>query len=240
MNQASGREPSRHHSYHTSQDYSSSQPPGISVQHSTPQGAQYANSPAGMPLPGSLQPGRPGAASSTTAPSSVPTMPQMQISTSQSSRPATANHAHSYSRSSPTGMDQSKYSPFISTPETSKYNTPTNNRYTGSQIGQESAFSPLGLADIRSVNEMDAPPSATNEGLPAFPTNSSYIAPYAVYAFDWCKWPVQHRSLGDSAGKMALGSYVEDGHNFVSSAKPECYHRLTDDADTNSRYQYNG
>ena len=51
---------------------------------------------------------------------------------------------------------------------------------------------------------------------PTAPTTSNYLAPWPVYAFDWCKWPIQNQQIGDSAGKMALGSYVEDGHNFVS------------------------
>lgn len=79
-------------------------------------------------------------------------------------------------------------------------------------------YSPLGLADIRPVDSAEGPQSAnpySNDGFPAFPTNSNYLAPWAVYAFDWCKWPVQQQSSGDSAGKMAIGSYVEDGHNFV-------------------------
>lgn len=116
-------------------------------------------------------------------------------------------------------MDQTKYAPFLSTPENSKFQTPAGHRYTGSQSGQgEPSFSPLGLADIRSQQEMDGSPNVnpySNDGLPAVPTNSSYNTPYAVYAFDWCKWPIQKQGFGDSAGKMALGSYVEDGHNFI-------------------------
>jgi WD repeat-containing protein 68 len=38
------------------------------------------------------------------------------------------------------------------------------------------------------------------------------MAPWALYAFDWCKWAPQ----GNSAGKLAIGSYLEDGHNYVS------------------------
>lgn len=221
MHQPGAREAPRHHSYNTSQDFSPGQAPGITVQHSTPQASHYASPASGAPLPGALQPGRPGAPSANTAPSAVPTLPQLQMSNQQSSsRPTTANHAHSYSRSSPTGMDSSKYSPYITTPETSKFTSPTNNRYTGSHSVQgDASFSPLGLADIRPLNDIDGPQSAnpySNDGLPAFPTNSSYFAPYPVYAFDWCKWPLQQQSSGDSAGKMALGSYVEDGHNFVS------------------------
>lgn len=44
------------------------------------------------------------------------------------------------------------------------------------------------------------------------PTNSNYLAPWPVFAFDWCKYPV---TQGNSAGKMAIGSYLEDPHNFV-------------------------
>ena len=164
-----------------------------------------------------------------TAPSTIPTLPQMQNPSQQqtnSPRPSTASttsHTHTYSRSSPAGLDTPKYSPFINTPESVKYASPPGHKYTSSQNLQgNSAYSPLGLADIRPLGEsgLDGPQSAnpySNDGLPAFPTNSNYLAPWAVYAFDWCKWPVQQSSSGESAGKMAIGSYVEDGHNFVSA-----------------------
>lgn len=67
----------------------------------------------------------------------------------------------------------------------------------------------------------DGPSSAnpySNDGFASVPTNSNYLAPWAVYAFDWCKWPVQQQKSNDGGGKMAIGSYVEDGHNFVSSS----------------------
>ena len=51
------------------------------------------------------------------------------------------------------------------------------------------------------------------DGMDRVPTNSNYLAPWPVFAFDWCKYPVPH---GNSAGKMAVGSYLEDPHNFVS------------------------
>lgn len=121
-------------------------------------------------------------------------------------------------------MDQTKYVPFVNTPESSKYASPPSHRYTSSQTNQgDAGYSPLGLADIRPLADSianDGPQSGnsySNDGYPAFPTNSNYLAPWAVYAFDWCKWPVQQQVSGDSAGKMAIGSYVEDGHNFVSS-----------------------
>lgn len=186
----------------------------------TPHGSQFSSASAEAALPGSLQPGRPSASASMTAPSTIPTLPQLQSAgqPQNSSRPSTASHAHSYSRSSPAGLDQ-KFASFAATPESSKYTSPSSHRYTSSQTNQaDSMYSPLGLADIRPVDSAEGPQSAnpySNDGFPAFPTNSNYLAPWAVYAFDWCKWPVQQQSSGDSAGKMAIGSYVEDGHNFV-------------------------
>ena len=135
----------------------------------------------------------------------------------------TNNQAHSYSRSSPAGMDQTKYVPFVNSPESSKYASPPSHRYTSSQTTQgDTAYSPLGLADIRPLADSvvsdghQGGNSFSNDGYPAFPTNSNYLAPWAIYAFDWCKWPVQQQNFSDSAGRMAIGSYVEDGHNFVS------------------------
>ena len=168
-------------------------------------------------LPGALQPGRPGASSMNTAPSAVPSLPQVNTHAPQlaTSRPSTSSHTHSYSRSSPAGLDQQKYVPYINTPENSKYATPPAQRYASSQTPQGAgAYSPLGLADIRPVSDepLSGNPLA-NDSYPSYPTNSNYLAPWAVYAFDWCKWPVQGN--GEGAGKMAVGSYVEDGHNFV-------------------------
>ena len=227
MNQQGTKDLPRHHSYHPPHEYPSGGAPEISLHQATPQGSHYSNAATGLNLPGSLQPGRPGASASMTAPSTIPTLPQTQNPLQQvtsSSRPSTAStagHAHTYSRSSPAGLDTPKYSPFVNTPENAKYGSPPGHRYTSSQTLQgDSAYSPLGLADIRPLGEsgLDGPQSAnpySNDGLPAFPTNSNYLAPWAVYAFDWCKWPVQQSNSSDSAGKMAIGSYVEDGHNFV-------------------------
>lgn len=72
----------------------------------------YASHPSASSLPGSLQPGsgqaRPGPGSSYTAPSGVP---QINTNASQYSLPTRSNtmHAHSHSRSSPSGMEQQKY-----------------------------------------------------------------------------------------------------------------------------------
>ena len=217
------KETPRQHSYHSSHDYQGGQGPGISVHQATPQATQYSSSSTGSALPGVLQSGRPNASASMTAPSSIPTLPPLQNpnQSANSSRPSTANQAHSYSRSSPAGLDQPKYGAFVGTPQNAQYSSDANHRYASSQTGLgESAYSPLGLADIRPLNESGAlDPHGSNpyssDNYPNTATNSNYLAPWPIYAFDWCKWPIQNQQLGDSAGKMAVGSYVEDGHNFV-------------------------
>ena len=243
--QSTPKDLSRHHSYHSSHEFAGVPAPGINVQQATPQVSHYADAPGGALLPGSLQPGRPGASASITAPSTVPTLPQIQNPPQKqlhSSRPSTSSQTHSYSRSSPAGMDQTKYAPFVNTPESSKYATPPSHRYTSSQTNQADAgYSPLGLADIRPLADSvanDGPQSGnsySNDGCSAFPSNSNYLAPWAVYAFDWCKWPVQ-QNAGDSAGKMAIGSYVEDGHNFVNNSI--CYSRIIEFSLSNSHSRY--
>ncbi|KAL8995008.1 MAG: hypothetical protein Q9188_006907 [Gyalolechia gomerana] len=210
----------RHHSYHASQDKSSApSAPGISIHQATPHGAHHTASMNAGILPGAL---RPGASSANTAPGTVPTLPQISTQNQQyasSSRSSTASHSHSYSRSSPAGFDQQKYLPYVNTPESTKFPATPNNRYGSSHTPHgSSAYSPLGLADIRPDSGMvDGPMSANPYSSDAnnVPTNNNYVAPWPVYAFDWCKWPVQPQSTGEAAGKMAIGSYVEDGHNFI-------------------------
>ena len=216
MNQ--GREMPRQHSYQASHEYQG-QAPGITIHHTGPTN----NSGQGSGLPGVLQSGRPSAPSSITAPSTVPTLPPLQTpyQPNSSSRPTTANHAHNYTRSSPAGFDQQKYTPFGGTPENNRYASTPNHKYNASQGGQgDNMYSPLALTDVRTFDESAlADPTSANpyaDGYSSVPTRSNYLAPWPVYAFDWCKWPVQNQQLGDSAGKMAIGSYVEDGHNFVS------------------------
>lgn len=89
-----------------------------------------------------------------------------------------------------------------------------------SPSGQSSStpYSPLGLADIRphmGLGRIDdsAGSSTIHNGDMHTPKNSSYIAPWALYALDWCKWPAAPNT--NSAGKIALGSYLEDTHNYV-------------------------
>ncbi|KAF2755226.1 WD40 repeat-like protein [Pseudovirgaria hyperparasitica] len=208
--------------------------PNISLQQATPQGNQYVPSqPSPGGVPGSLQPAggnqRPGPSSAYTAPTTVPTMPQVQTNAQQYTLPTRSNtinqsggagggggggsSSHTYSRSSPAGLEQ-KYIPFSNTPENAKLASTPSRYYPQTPSGALSQ-SPLGLADIRpragsSLEDTVGPAAALSSD--QTPSNSSYLAPWGVYAFDWCKWPIRN---GDSAGKMAVGSYLEDPHNFI-------------------------
>lgn len=217
MSQQGSREPSRH---------ASGAAPGISVHQATPDKNHHPTTVASSTLPGPLQSGRPGPHSiNTTSITSLPQTPGQSHRLSDFAQTSSGTQVHSYSRSSPAGPDQ-KYVPYINTPENSKYASTPTQKYTSQTITAEPSYSPLGLADIRPHTDsgMSDTPSSANpyftDGASPMPTNSNYLAPWAVYAFDWCKWPVQKQNSNDGAGKMAIGSYVEDGHNFVRLNPP--------------------
>lgn len=181
-------------------------------------------------VPSVLQPGgplsRPPAAGANTAPS-LPTMqgsiPQQQDY--QTSAKPSLNLSHSYSRSSPAaGYDGSNpaFSPYSPTtpsgagPSSAQFMSPADRSYNAPGSQRNISHTPLGLADIRPRAD-----SSLSDGMPSGldfamqntpPGTSNYMAPWATYAFDWCKWAPQ----GNGAGKVAIGSYLEDGHNFVS------------------------
>lgn len=202
-------------------------PPSISIQQSTPQHSQYGSGTS--TLPGALQPGnvsaRPAPLSSNTAPSTVPTLPPPTAQSQQATTPSrsgTVSHTHMHSRSSPAGFEQPRYKQYGSTPESAKYSSPPGSGFLP-HTPSGAKYSPLGLADIRPPSDsllMDhqmIPGSfAAYNGDIQVPTNSNYVAPWPIYAVDWCKWPM---STGSSfAGKMAIGSYLEDSHNYVSAS----------------------
>lgn len=144
---------------------------------------------------------------------SVPILPQITTQLASTPRPTTSTH--SYSRSSPMlGMDQ-KYTPY-SGADSAKYPS-TPNKFPQTPSGAPS-HSPLALADIRpragSHMMEDSGSSAMymNEAGNIIQTTSSHQAPWPIYAYDWCKWPVPG---GAGTGKMAICSYLEDPHNFV-------------------------
>ncbi|KAK6435476.1 hypothetical protein LTR95_008336 [Oleoguttula sp. CCFEE 5521] len=172
--------------------------------------------PSNAGLPNTLQPGY-GALQD----------PNQQQFQQQAQQPLSrSNTLHSHSRSSTAGMDSmsstsQKYIPFNQTPtQTPISSNPKayNALSAGTPAGGAGpSHSPLNLTDIRSRTVMEAnePGTGTNMlfNYSDTPTNSNYLAPFATYAFDWCKWPVQ--GGGSGAGKMAVGSYLEDPHNFI-------------------------
>lgn len=203
--------------------------PAFNVQQATPQGSQSA-APSVVPsnaslssVPGALQPAggatRPVPSSAYSAPHTIPTM-QIQTNAQQYAQqsPSRSGTLHSHSRSSPTGMDGSqRYIPFNQTPtQTPVTSNPKAYNLTHTQTGAGPSHSPLNLTDIRSRAVSDANDGAAGTttlfSYSDAPTNSNYLAPFPTYAYDWCKWPVLGPS---SAGKMAVGSYLEDPHNFI-------------------------
>lgn len=223
--------PSLHGAYtpqqHPQSPYSAA--PAFNVQQATPQGSQSSsnvvpsNANAGN-LPGALQPAggatRSVPSTSYSTPSTVPSMP-IQTNAQQYTQqtPSRSNTLHSHSRSSPAGMDGSqKYIPFNQTPtQTPITSNPKAYNLSHNQTPAGPSHSPLNLTDIRSrtVSDVNEGPSGTAAlfSYSETATNSNYLAPFATYAYDWCKWPVTGGSSG--AGKMAVGSYLEDPHNFI-------------------------
>ncbi|KAI8629814.1 WD40 repeat-like protein [Xylariaceae sp. FL1651] len=179
-------------------------------------------------VPNVLQPGRPAAMSANTAPT-LPTMSgAIQHSPSEYGSPSKApslSLSHTYSRSSPAApydASAASYAPY--TPTTpggsaisgqSQYMSPQDSKYIAPGSQRNISNTPLGLADIRP--RADSSLSDSQPGTMGYelansqPSTSNYLAPWALYAFDWCKWAPQ----GKGAGKVAIGSYLEDGHNFI-------------------------
>ena len=207
-------------------DFGAGGAPRINLEQATPETSNYQSQ---SNLPGPLQSGGATHRPPTLSSNSTPAVPALQTTTMPADPFATPlrsnqNLSHNYSRSSPsTAYDGQPYQPYTSTTpgggsELSQFSTPSSLKYAPGQQRNVSN-TPLGLADIRPRADStlsDAVPPGANpysyDGANAVPTNSNYLAPWAIYAFDWCKWP----SHNNDAGKVAVGSYLEDGHNFVS------------------------
>lgn len=236
----SGPGPSQYqHGQLSPREYSSSSAgPQIKLDQTPSNPPSYQGTPA---VPSVLQPGgpigRPQAVGTNTAPTlptmqgSMPPPPaQQQQQDYQTPSKPSLNLSHSYSRSSPAtgGYDgpNPNYSPYTPTTPggsaaaSSQFMSPTDRGYNAPGSQRNMSHTPLGLADIRPRAD-----STLSDGLPSGvdfsmqntpPGTSNYMAPWATYAFDWCKWAPQ----GNGAGKVAIGSYLEDGHNFVSLCWP--------------------
>ncbi|KAL6238899.1 hypothetical protein BDW75DRAFT_189685 [Aspergillus navahoensis] len=221
-NSTSGALPrqSMSHEYPTSPD---THLPSINIHPSGSQSNQFGGAGGGVAggtLPGALQPGnaaiRPPTVSMNTAPSAIPTLPHLSTQLQQQPQPqpqpqsttprSSIVNSHGHSRSSPAG-----YRPHGSSPNAA-FQPPTPHG---------AKYSPLGLADIRPPGDLlndhhvtSAGATTSNSAENQVPTNSNYIAPWPIYAVDWCKWPVSGNP-GSFGGKIALGSYLEDHHNYI-------------------------
>ncbi|KAI0593650.1 WD40-repeat-containing domain protein [Biscogniauxia sp. FL1348] len=197
-------------------------------------------------VPNVLQPGPPGAARpSVVSANTAPVLPTMSGAIQQSpseyaspSKPPSLSMSHSYSRSSPAAPFEpspSGYAPY--TPTTpggsaaagqSQYISPPDPKYNAPGSQRNISNTPLGLADIRPRADSslsDGPPGTLGYELAnSQPSTSNYLAPWALYAFDWCKWSPQ----GKGAGKVAIGSYLEDGHNFIQILDTQIVNTPTD------------
>lgn len=214
-------------------DYSTpSAGPHIKLEQPSSNPASYQGTPA---VPSVLQPGGPLARPSAVGANSVATLPTMQASIAQqqdyqtSGKPS-LNLSHGYSRSSPAAAYDAPnpaFSPYTPTTpsgtgaSSSQFMSPSDRGYNAPGSQRNISHTPLGLADIRPRADSslsDGMPSGLDFGMQNPPPGTSnYMAPWATYAFDWCKWTPQ----GNSAGKVAIGSYLEDGHNFVGDAAPQ-------------------
>lgn len=183
-------------------------------------------------VPNVLQPGGPLARPAAVGNNTAPALPTLTGSISQQQDYQTPakpqlNLSHSYSRSSPAaaaydGPSNPGFSPYTPTtpnaggPSSSQFMSPADRRYDAPGSQRNISHTPLGLADIRPRADSslsDGMPAGFDLGTQNAPQGTSnYMAPWASYAFDWCKWAPQ----GNGAGKVAIGSYLEDGHNFVS------------------------
>ncbi|KAK6813279.1 hypothetical protein RU639_010980 [Aspergillus parasiticus] len=204
--------------------------PSINVHPTNSQPNQYGAGGNNTALPGALQPGnanRPPAVSINTAPSGIPTLSQMSTQLQQQPQPQPQH------QQPPPQQPQPPQQQPPTTPRSNMSNahghsrsSPANARYGSSPSAgfpphtpQGAKYSPLGLADIRPTSDLLGDPITSPGSLPfngdnQVPSNSNYIAPWPIYAVDWCKWPIPGNS-GSFGGKIALGSYLEDNHNYI-------------------------
>lgn len=211
--------------------------PHIKLDQAPSNPSSYQTTPS---IPSVLQPGgalnRPppiGANSQSILPTMQGPISHQQADYGGSTKPS-LSLSHSYSRSSPNaagydGSNNPGFSPYTPTtpsasgPSSSQFMSPNDRRYDAPGSQRNVSHTPLGLADIRPRAD-----STLSDGLTggldyagtqnATQGTSNYMAPWASYAFDWCKWAPQ----GNGAGKVAIGSYLEDGHNFVGQLAAGC------------------
>ncbi|KAL1835446.1 hypothetical protein VTJ49DRAFT_6702 [Mycothermus thermophilus] len=221
-------------------DYQPSNAPHIKLDQASSSAGKLPSYPAhsSVIVPNVLQPGGVAGHPPTIPSNSNPTLPSMQHPPDYqshqhqaSAKPASLNVSQPYSsRASPSAPYDSSaggsgYIPYTPTTpgggatasSSSQYMSPTDQKYnppSSSTSARNLHNTPLGLHDIRPRADSslsDGMPGTPYELANLAPRTSNYVAPWALYAFDWCKWSPQ----ANGAGKLAIGSYLEDGHNFI-------------------------
>ncbi|KAM5434409.1 hypothetical protein McanMca71_007676 [Microsporum canis] len=190
-------------------------------------------------LPGALQPGpasrqgQPPTNSNNSTSSGVPSQLAVPMTPSKQS---SMNQLQSYP-SSP-GGDQQRYH---HQQQQQQQQQQQSSMMSPSSAGQSTPYSPLGLADIRPHMDLgriddSATSPAMNNGDMQTPKNSNYLAPWGLYALDWCKWPAAPNT--NSAGKIALGSYLEDTHNYIQILHAQTAERDYNDPDNDPGLEF--
>jgi WD repeat-containing protein 68 len=168
-----------------------SSPAASSVPHQPPSQAQQQQLPhhPQQPLQIPSQHGQPTRGYSGSPSAAVASKPPLSMSHSYSRSSPAAGYdgSSSYHAYTPTTPGGSTSSHLMSPIDTTRYNAPGSQRNISN--------TPLGLADIRPRAD-----SSMSDGTGAAmaydannaqPGTSNYLAPWAIYAFDWCKWPAQ-------------------------------------------------
>lgn len=97
---------------------------------------------------------------------------------------------------------------------TSKYTPSASMQSSSSATGERKYNHPNSLPSYSSPTVSHLDPYAGTVGS----ANGRYLAPWGIFAVDWCKWPVAPGGNGlGGYGRVAIGSYSEDSHNCVGS-----------------------
>lgn len=196
---------------------------GPSSQHQ-PQQQQYQ---AYSSQPPSNTGSRPQLHTTTTAPGSVPRisdpLQQQQPTMHRTSTNTSLSHSSKYSpqlntsSSSVSNRDNSavsaggdpgrKYThPGALTPT-----YPSSSQHSSSHSHSSAAHLGMGLSGLTSPATSTREREETAVGAVG---NGKWMSPWSLYALDWCKW----QPTNGGYGRVAIGSYAEDSHNYVSLA----------------------
>jgi len=91
---------------------------------------------------------------------------------------------------------------------------PSSSQHTTSHSNSGVGNQGIGLTNSSS-NSMREPQEISGAVGPG-----RWMCPYGLYAIDWCKW---NPSASGGYGRVAIGSYAEDSHNYVGAPPPRWF-----------------